>query len=402
MVDPADPWPLERDLIFLNHGSFGSCPRPVQAVQARLREELEAQPIRFLIGELEDRLDGVRAALGAVLGADAQDLAFVANATTGVNAVLRSLELGSGDELLTTSHEYNACKNALDYVAGRAGARVVVADLPFPIADPAQATAAVLAAVTPRTRLALIDHVTSPTALVLPIADIGAGLAARGVELLVDAAHAPGMVPLDLRALSAAGVTYYTGNLHKWVCAPKGCAVLWVRRDRQPQVRPTVISHGANSGRCDRSRFLLEFDWAGTIDPTGLLAVPAALEFLAGLEPGGLPALQQRNRALALRGRDLLCAALGVAPPAPDSMIGSMASIPLPDMSAELARSWYGPNAPPQDALLERHRIQTVLPIWPRSPHRLVRISAQHYNRDQHYRALAAALVAELEAERRT
>src|SRR5678816_1878786 len=114
MVDPADPWPLERDLIFLNHGSFGSCPRPVQAVQARLREELEAQPIRFLIGELEDRLDGVRAALGAVLGADAQDLAFVANATTGVNAVLRSLELGSGDELLTTSHEYNACKNALD------------------------------------------------------------------------------------------------------------------------------------------------------------------------------------------------------------------------------------------------------------------------------------------------
>jgi len=365
MSDPRHLWLLEPDLVFLNHGSFGACPRAVLAVQASLREQLERQPIRFFIDELESRVDGVRSALAAVTGGAPEDLAFVANATTAVNSVVGSLRLRAGDELLTTSHEYNACKNVLAFAAERAGARVVVADLPFPIDDPAQVTAAMVAAVTPRTRLALIDHVTSPTALVLPVDDIARALSARGVKVLVDGAHAPGMLALDLQALGEAGVTAYTGNLHKWMCAPKGAAFLWVRRDHQSEVRPAVISHGANSPRRDRSRFLLEFDWMGTVDPTAVLSVPAAIDFLSGLLPGGLPALQERNRALALRGRDILAAALGARPPAPDSMIGAMASLPLPDMPAAIAAGWTAPVAPPQDEILARHRIHRlgILPV---------------------------------------
>jgi isopenicillin-N epimerase len=196
-------------------------------------------------------LQPARIALASFLGVDAADLVFVPSATAGVNAVLRSLEFAPGDELLATSHTYAACRKTLDYVAARAGARVVTAALPFPVRDDEEIVAAVLACVSPRTRLALVDHVTSPTALILPIARLVNELRARGIETLVDGAHAPGMVPLALAELSAA---YYTGNAHKWLCAPKGAAFLHVRRDRQADLHPTVISPGYTAG------FHAEFD----------------------------------------------------------------------------------------------------------------------------------------------
>ena len=388
-------WPLERGVIFLNHGSFGACPAEVLRQQAALRDEMEAEPVRFLSRELDDRLAGARQALAAFVGADADDLAFVANATGGVNAVLRSLRFSPGDELLTTDHAYNACRNALDFAASRAGARVLVAMIPFPLAAPEEVVEAVLAHVTPRTRLALLDHITSPTGLVLPIERLVAALAGRGVEVLVDGAHAPGMVPLDLGVLGAA---YYSGNCHKWLCAPKGSAFLWVRRDRQPDIRPLAISHGASATRPGRSRFRLEFDWTGTDDPTAWLTVPRAIEYLGSLLPGGWPELMARNRALALEARRLLCAAVGSAPPCPDEMVGALASIILPDgPTTEIG--WRRPD-PLQRRLYDGWGIEVPVMSWPAAPRRLMRISAQLYNGPADFERLAGALRRELAPER--
>ncbi|HSB42521.1 MAG TPA: aminotransferase class V-fold PLP-dependent enzyme [Methylomirabilota bacterium] len=388
-------WPLDPAVTFLNHGSFGACPTEVLRTQSALRAELEAEPVRFLQRELEGRLDAARAALGAFVGADPDDLAFISNATGGVNAVLRSLRLAAGDELLTTDHAYAACRNTLDYVADRTGARVVVAPVPFPVASPQAVVDALLARVSPRTRVALVDHVTSPTGLVLPVGRIVAELAARGVETLVDGAHAPGMVPLDLRALGAA---YYSANCHKWLCTPKGSAFLWVRRDRQADVHPLTISHGATGERAGRTRFRLEFDWTGTQDPTAWLAVPRAIEYLGGLVEGGWPALMARNRALALEARRLLCAATGTAPACPDEMIGSLAAVILSD-SVTTETGWRVPD-PLQARLFGAHRIEVPIMRWPAPPRRLVRVSCQLYNDSSQYARLADALRKELAAER--
>ena len=387
-------WPLDPAVAFLNHGSYGACPREVLRHQADLRAEMEAEPVRFLGRDLDDRLDAARAALGAFVGADPDDLAFVSNATGGVNAVLRSLRLAPGDELLTTDHAYQACRNTLDFVAERSGARVVTVTLPFPVASEQAIVDTVMAGVTPRTRLALLDHITSPTALILPIAPLVAALANRGIESVVDGAHAPGMVPLDLRALGAA---YYSGNCHKWLCTPKGSAFLHVRRDRQADIHHLTISHGAVGERPGRTRFRLEFDWTGTQDPTAWLTVPMAIDYLAGLVPGGWPALMARNRALALEARRLLCEAAGTAPACPDEMIGSIASVILPN-NRTVEKRWRIRD-PLQGRLFEDWGIEVPIMRWPAPPRRLIRVSAQLYNRLPQYTRLAEALRKELPAE---
>ena len=400
----AAHWSLDPDVVFLNHGSFGACPTPVLEAQRAWRDRLESEPVRFMVDELEPALDMARARVAAFLRADPDDLAFVHNATSGVNTVLRSLRIAPGDEVLGADHEYNACLNAARYVAERDGARLVVAALPFPVAGPEEVVERVLAAVTPRTRLALLSHVTSPTAVVLPVAELARELAARGVEVLVDGAHAPGMLPVDLRALETSGVAYWTGNLHKWTCAPKGAAILWVRRDRQAAIRPLTISHGANDPRRHRSRFRLEFDWMGTDDPTAWLAAPAAIDFVGGLMPGGWPEVMARNHALALAGRDTVCRRLGVAPPVPDGMLGSMAAVLLPEDAGAAASTALSPlDADPiQLALQECFRIQIPVLPWPTpwtpgfsadmARRRLVRLSAQLYNDPAEYDVLAEGL----------
>lgn len=392
-------WPLDPGVTFLNHGSFGSCPRPVLAFQRDLQDRMERQPVKFLVDDFESLWDESRRELAQFIGANADDVVFVNNATAGVNTILRSLEFRRGDELLVTDHEYNACRCALDFVAARGGARVVVAKIPFPLVSPQQVVGSVLERVTRRTRLVLLDHVTSPTGLVLPVEPIVHELNRRGVESLLDGAHAPGMLPLNLRRL---GATYYAGNCHKWLCAPKGSALLHVSRDRQPRIRPLVISHGANSPRTNRSRFLLEFGWMGTGDGSAQLSVPEALRVVGALLPGGWPAVMRRNQALALAGRRVLCEALEIPPPCPEEMIGSLAAVPLPDMTAaDAGRIVSGRDPDPlRRRLLRARGIEVPCNPWPAAPKRLLRVSAQLYNSLPQYHELASALKTMLPARK--
>jgi isopenicillin-N epimerase len=384
-------WSLDPTVTFLNHGSYGACPVAVLQAQQQLRNQLERQPLRFFMREFEALLDAARSQLATFVGTQAEELVFVPNATTGVNTVLRSLSFTSDDELLTTNHEYNACRNALDFVTRRTEAKVVVATIPFPLDSPLQVIEAVMEQVSPKTRLALLDHVTSKTGLIFPIQQLVSELTARGVDTLVDGAHALGMVPLNLHEI---GATYYTGNAHKWLCAPKGAGFLYVRPDKQSGIRPLTISHGANSLRKDKSRFQLEFDWTGTDDPTAYLCIPEAIKFLGSLLPDGWLELMESNRAKALWARQLLSSALNVSPPCPDEMIGSMAVIPLPDELSVYEQGKTVQEWPVlQDILLERFNIEVPIIAWSPPFQQLVRISAQLYNTPQQYNDLANALI---------
>ncbi|MCP3061872.1 aminotransferase class V-fold PLP-dependent enzyme [Myxococcus sp. K38C18041901] len=383
-------WGLDPQVRFLNHGSYGACPTAVLQKQAELRARMEAEPVRFLHREIEPLLDEARGVLADFLDADTEDVSFVTNATSGVTTVLRSLRFQPGDELLTTDHEYNASRNALDFVAEHTGAKAVVAKLPWPVTSAQSIVDTVLAHVTPRTRLFLVDHVSSQTALVMPLAKLVSALRARGVETLVDGAHGPGQVPLSLRSL---GAGYYTGNCHKWLCAPKGAAFLHVRRDLQPGLTPLAVSHGRNSPRTDRSRYRLLFDWTGTHDPSAVLCVPEALRVVGGLLPGGWPEVMAANRSKALAARALLCERLRVAPACPEDMVGSMAVVTLPPgYPLEPEPPLY--LDPLHLRLFDAHRIEVPIVAWPKPPERHVRLSAQLYNTPDEYTALADALEA--------
>jgi isopenicillin-N epimerase len=386
-------WLLNPKITFLSHGAFGACPRHVFEFQNEWRRRLERQPLQFLVRELEHEMDAARETLAQFVGAPADDLVFVPNATSGVNSILRSLQFQRGDELLVTNQEYNACRNALNFVAERSGARIIVAEIPFPFKNEDEIIAPILERVTPRTRLALIDHVTSQTGIVLPIAKIVNELKSRGVDALVDGAHAPGMIPLNLEKIGAA---YYTGNCHKWLCAPKGAALLHVRRDKQKFIRPLTISHGANSRRKDRSRFLIEFGWPGTFDPSAFLSVPEAIRFIGSQMAGGWPQVMERNRALALAARKILCDSLKIAEPCPAKFIGSLAAIPLPAAGKNALPKLPLNESPLQIALRTKHKIEVPIIFWPAPPRRVLRISAQLYNSLPQYGRLATALADEL------
>ena len=397
---PAADWALDPTVTFLNHGSFGACPKAILDVQKGWREKLEAHPVRFLGREIEDLLDWARSEIGAYVGADADDLALLPNATTGINTVLRSLRFERGDELLATDHAYNATLNAVRYGAAKDGAKVVLARMPFPITGPDEAFESVMAAVTPNTKLAILDHVTSVSALVMPLERLVPALAERGVDVLVDGAHGPGMLRLQLRELGAA---YYAGNGHKWMCAPKGTAFLHVRRDRQALIKPLCISHGANDTRMDRSRFRLEFDWQGTFDPSALLTWPAAIDGMAEILPGGWATLLSFNHNLAVAAGEMLAEALHTVCQSPAEMIGSMASIRLPGgpwPRAEAAR-----RLSMIDAALRGRRFEAPLLLWPcpwlvdsgdlpptTDFDLLVRVSAHVYNYLGQYERLASIL----------
>lgn len=369
-------WTLDPTVDFLNHGSFGATPRPVLAAQARLREEMEREPVLFLARRLPALLDGVRARLAAFLDTDAEGLVFVPNATTGVATVLHALDWTPGDEIVLADAAYFAVKQAARAVADRWGAKVVEARVPFPLDRPEAITAAFEAALTPRTKLVIVDHIVSATAVVFPAADIVAAARARGVVTLVDGAHAPGQLPLSIRAV---GADFYTGNLHKWVCTPKGAAILAVAPAWRDRLHPLQVSHAYGQG------LRPEFDWTGTSDPTAWLAVPDALDLFDGV---GWDRLRAHNHALVRDGRVRVAEALGTDLPHPDDprLYASMATIRVP---------WADPADPAKlgrltAALFDAHRIE--VPFTAYDERVWVRISGQLYNTPDQYARLAEVL----------
>jgi isopenicillin-N epimerase len=367
-----DEWLLDPEVAFLNHGSFGATPRAVLAEQDRWRALMECHPTHFMSEELPPALRAASARLAAFVGARAEDLVFVENATAGCNVVLRSLSFAPGDEILVTDHGYAAVRKAAEYVAARAGARVIEAAVPFPLADATQVVAAVAGHLGPRTRLAIFDHITSPTAVIFPVRELTALCRAAGVPVLIDGAHALGMLSLDVPSV---GADWYTGNCHKWLMAPKGSAFLWVAPDRQADTRPLVISHGYGEG------FAAEFAWVGTRDPSAWLSVPAAIDFHERLGGGQL---RERNATLAREQATLLARAWATERGAPDALTGSMAAVRLPRRE---------PATPDHALALRRelfddHRIE--VPVTAFAGALWARISAHAYNRPEDYARLAA------------
>ena len=389
--DMAEHWTLDPNISFLNHGSFGACPIAVIEEQRRWQDLLEKEPVAFFEDIAPDALAKVREELGIFLNCEAEDIALITNATSGANTILRSLVFNSEDEILVPDHAYQACRNAIDFVAQRWGARVVTCQIPFPIDSNQQILDIVMGAVTKRTKLVMIDTVTSPTGLRMPFEQLVAELEGKGIHVLLDAAHGPGMIPLDLNGL---GASYVTGNFHKWLCSPKGSAFLYVRKDLQKQIHPLTISHGATFPLDGISRFRHEFDWVGTSDVSAWLAVPKAITEMQKISKCNWGEIIQKNRRLCIQGRNIICEALGLDAPCPDEMIASIATLKIAE-SVTKARPLHEPD-PLHQILLEKYGIQVPVWSWPSPEGRYLRISAQLYNHLDEYHYLAECLTNEL------
>ena len=362
-------------MAFLNHGSYGAVPLSVTADTAAWRATIERQPVLFFASTLGPALRAAAGALAGAVRAAGDDVVLVENATAGANAVLRSLRLGPGETILVTDHGYGAVRNAARHVAERAGAALVEVPLPWPQTTPAAVLEAIAAAIDGRTRLVVVDHVTSPTALVLPVAEIACLCRRRGVPVLVDGAHAPGMLDLDVPAV---GADWYVGNAHKWLFAARGCGFLWARADARSDLHPTVISHGYGQG------FHAEFDWIGTRDPAPWLSIDTAIAFYRSLDP---PWLRARNAALAAAAAEMVARDWGTAVLTPPGMAGSMGVVALPPGQGPATRE----GAQALHARLWRdHAVEVPVMAFGGRLH--VRLSAQIYNELDDYRRLAAAV----------
>ena len=387
----AKHWNLEPSRIFLNHGSFGACPEFVIKEQRKWQDQMESEPVRFFEDEMPLLLKQSRDALADFLSCSSEDLALVPNATTGVNTILRSLIFSEGDEILVPDHAYQACRNAIDFVARRWGANVVTVSIPFPIDGPEIVVDLMLGAATEKTKLVMIDTVTSPTGLCMPFEELTQLFEERGIEVLLDAAHGIGMIPLHLDEL---GASYVTSNCHKWLCAPKGTAFLHVRSDKQHKIQPLTISHGHTFPLGTTTRFRHEFDWTGTQDISGWCTIPRVIQGMEDLVDGGWSAIMQHNHDLAIEGRNLICKTLGIEAPCPDSMIACISTLQLP--GEPLPHEIMHEPDPLHEILSSKYNIQVPVWSWPSPAGRYLRISAQLYNTIEEYQVLANALKIEL------
>lgn len=373
----AGLFPLDRSYTFLNHGSFGSVPREVLAAQRLIQDEIEARPIEMLGRRMKMLLPSARERVAAFVGARAERLAFVVNATEGVNAILRSMRWSAGDEVVVVDHVYNAMRQSLRRLGSEHG--VVLREVPvaLPIKGAGDWIESIERAFNDRTKLLLIDHITSPTALVLPVAEIVAKARKRGIRTLIDGAHAPGAIDLDIESI---GADAYTANLHKWTCAPKGCAILWVSEALRSEVHPLATSHEYERG------FTLEFDWQGTRDFSAWLAAPAAIDFFGRF---GWDRVRAHNHAMATWSQRFLCENWSATPLSPldGSMLASMAAVSLP----RGVQDRFGSAEALQAKLYDQHRIEIPVIDWKGRWH--VRVSCHLHTRPEDVARLSSVVL---------
>lgn len=382
---------LRDDVVFLNHGSFGACPRPVFETYQAWQLELERQPVAFLGRDLSERTKVPRVALSAFLGTTSENIVGLVNATEGLNIVAQSLDLKAGDEILTTDHEYSALEKTWAYVARRTGAKIVTVKVPMPLVSEAAFTSTLLEAMNERTKVLFLSHITSPTALVFPIERPIAEARKRGIWTVIDGAHTPGHIPLNLDAM---GVDFYSGNCHKWLMTPKGSAFLYVRPELQGLINPLVISHGwtADSKQPDakgafgNSPFIDELEMQGTRDPAAWLSVPAAIDFRKEHDWTRVAA---DCRDLAQETARRLQALTGLEPlSTPEFCAPQMVAMPVPEIGepAEFAKE-----------LMARYAIE--IPVFKWQDHHIVRVSVQGYNSKAQMDILIGALTEMLDLE---
>ena len=386
MKEHSHLFAIEKGFTALNHGSFGACPKVVMEYQFDLIKRMESLTTRFFMMEMKPLIIESLRTLSEFINSPLDDLVFIRNATSAANAVINSLPFQDGDEIVTTNLIYESCANLLKYFTKKKGVVLKTADISFPDDDEDMINDKIFNLVNERTKLIFIDHITSTTAMIMPVEKIIGRAKDLGIETFVDGAHAPGMIPLNIKQLKP---DYYTGNCHKWLCSPKGAAFLYVKPEKQHLITPNIISNYFEKGSTTKEKMFNSFYWLGTMDYTGCICVKAVIDYIESEIEGGWNEVMRRNRSLAIKGRDIITETLNLSGYTKESMTGSMVSIKTDSLSeidpdTTLDRLYY--------EMLFNHRIETVFaPLLP-SRERLLRISAHLYNKESDYLRLANAL----------
>lgn len=378
-------WLLNRGVEYLNHGSFGACPRHVMEYRGRLLFEIESEPMDFLVRRLPGELTAQISALESFLGAQPGTIVLTDNTTTGINSVIKSIGFRPGETVLLSNQAYFSTRNALKEAASRAGAHVRTVPFTVPVSGPDEVLGQLMGSVDDTVRYAVLDHVSSPTGMVFPLERAVRALREAGIEVIADGAHGPGHTRLSL---SETGCAWYVGNCHKWLCSPRSCAILYTRPDMKGITAPAVTSHVPEDFQPGPDPLRVMFDWSGTPDPSPRLCVKQSIDYMATLHPEGWDGIMKRNTTLARAARSLLLEATGTEAPFPDSMVGCMASVRLPDLDHGGPRpiDWFDPV---QQALRDRG---IEAPVIQCQAGRFLRVSAQLYNDLSQYERLAEVL----------
>lgn len=380
----GDLWYLDKGMVFLNHGSFGACPIFLLNKQAQYRQQMESQPLKYFIRDADEMLYNTKRALSQFIGANADDLVFVDNATSAVNIVLKSFPFKNGDRILITNQIYPACRNTVYKIAKEKKLIIDEVITPPTLKSDEDLTNEIIKYIKPNTVFALFDHISSLPGIIFPVKQLTNILEKKGIVVMIDGAHAPGMIPLNLNELNPA---FYTGNCHKWMCTPKGSAFLTVRKDMQDIISPLVTSRSYGEIVTELSEFQYNFSWQGTRDISPFLTISDSIEYFENIYPGGWKNIMIANHKLVLEAGKKICEEFDIEQSYPESMIGSIYGIPFFDEGKENVEK-LNKRSELQERLFHDYRIEAMVSFFPRAPKRFLRISSQIYNTIEQYQYL--------------